>query len=211
MIKHTFLTTSHDITGLFKNVNKMSSFMKNLEKQSRMDPLRYTSTKYCGDGFEFFCECFLKLFHSDNRVGLYQYEPVPSHEDTGLDGIGVNINLEPSVAQIKYKSNTTTSLTANEDRLSNMFVAAMVKHGITTDMSNKKNYRHFIFSTAKSLHHFTKDTMFEGKVHFFGIDQFTKMVDNNFVFWNNLRNLIQDSLKKIESISHGIVETEGNK
>jgi len=191
MIQHQFKTKCHDLEGLFKGVNKMSSFMKNLEKQSLIDPLKYTPTKYCGDGFELFVEVFLKLHSSDNRVGVYNYIPVKSHEDTGVDGVGVNIKNETSVAQCKYRSNTDSLLTTNEDHLSNMITAGMIKHGVVVDANNKKNYRHFVFTTAKSLHFFTDEQMFEGTVRCFGIKDFKSMVDNNLIFWNNLRELIK--------------------
>jgi uncharacterized linocin/CFP29 family protein len=72
-----------------------------------------------------------------------------------------------------------------------MITAGMIKHGVVIDANNKKNYRHFVFTTAKSLHFFTDEQMFEGTVRCFGIKDFKSMVDNNLIFWDNLRELIK--------------------
>ena len=69
-IKHQFQTKAHDLSALFNKVDKMSKFMRNLEKQSLIDPLRYDSQKYLGDGFEFFVECL--LFFNTNLIVFFQ-------------------------------------------------------------------------------------------------------------------------------------------
>ena len=56
---HTFKTKCHDIVELFKNTNKLSTFMTKLEKQSIKDVDRYKSNDYLGDGFEFLMEIFI--------------------------------------------------------------------------------------------------------------------------------------------------------
>jgi hypothetical protein len=196
MLKHQFITKSHDLVGLFEGVNKMSSFMRKLEQQSILDPLRYDPYDYLGHGFEFFVEAFLHLNSSDNRIGVYDYSPVKAHEDTGVDGVGINIKKETSVVQIKYKSNTNRVLTTNEDRLSNMITAGMVKHGVVMDMDNRNNFRHFIFTTASNLHYFTDQHMFEGKVKCFGISNFKSMLDNNIIFWDNIREIVKNLKNK---------------
>jgi hypothetical protein len=58
-IKHGFGLRAHDLIGLFDKTNKISTFMNKLEKQSLIDPLRYDSNKYKGDGFEFLVEISL--------------------------------------------------------------------------------------------------------------------------------------------------------
>ena len=58
---HQFKTKSHDLTGLFTDVNLMSTFVNRLQTQAEFDPLRYDVNDYLGDGFEFFVELFLNI------------------------------------------------------------------------------------------------------------------------------------------------------
>jgi hypothetical protein len=191
MIEHNFKTKSHDLIGLFHGVNRFSTFMRNLERQAIIDPLRYDVQKYLGDGFEFFVEVFLSLHPVDNRVGVYNYVPVQEN-DNGVDGLGVNILNQPSVVQVKYRSNTQTLLTANIDHLSNLFSDGMLSHNVVSDNANAKNYRHFVFTTAEGLHFYTDQEMFKGKVRCFAYNDFRTLLDNNHVFWDKVRELIID-------------------
>ena len=73
-ISHGFGLRAHDLTALFNKTNKVSTFMGKLEKQSLIDPDRYDSNKYKGDGFEFLVEILLKSHAYDNRLGITSYE-----------------------------------------------------------------------------------------------------------------------------------------
>ena len=101
------------------------------------------------------------------------------------------MNGDKCVVQIKFRGNVETLLTANEDYLSNLVTAGALK-GITFDMENPKNYRHFVFTTAKTLHFFTDEHMFGKKVFCFGFDEFRQMVDNNQHFWNRCREIVRE-------------------
>lgn len=129
-IKHHFKTTSHNLIELFENTNKLSTFMNKLERQSLLHPDRYLPNNYLGDGWEFLMEIFIKSRETDERIGISNYSPVTSN-DTGVDGIGINVSGDKCVIQHKYKANTTTLLTANTDHLSNMFSAAQTKYGVS--------------------------------------------------------------------------------
>lgn len=190
-MKHTFKTKSHDLSGLFTDVNLMSTFVNRLQQQAEIDPLRYDVNDYLGDGFEFFVELFLNIYNADNRVGVYDYSPVPPHEDKGADGVGVNMRGEKSVVQVKFRGNTAHLLTANEDHLSNLVLAG-AHMGIGFDNENRNNFRHFVFTTADNLHFFTDEHMFEGKVKCFGYKEFRSMVDNNPHFWNRCREIVRE-------------------
>jgi hypothetical protein len=193
-ITHTFKTKSHNLISLFENVSTFTQFMRNLERQSDLDILRYDKLKYLGDGFEFFVELFLKLHQVDNRVGVYHYEPNLTN-DNGVDGIGVNIRNEKCVVQIKYRSNVTETLTATKDHLSNLFTDGMITHNVVTDNTDPNNFRHFIFTTAKGLNFYTDNEMFKNKVRCFGYNEFKQMLDNNIVFWNEARRIIVETIK----------------
>jgi hypothetical protein len=191
ILEHTFKTKCHDLQGLFQGVNTMNALMRNIERQAMIDPLRYDPLKYVGDAFEFFVELFLMLHPNDNRVGVYEYHPTQEN-DNGVDGIGNNILNQKSVVQVKYRSNTQGFLTNTEDHLSNMFSDGMLAHNVVADMDNPKNYRHFVFTTAKGLNFYTDAEMFKSKVRCFGNDDFRSLLNNNIVFWNNVREVINN-------------------
>jgi hypothetical protein len=187
---HQFITTAQDLPGLFNGVNRMSTLMNRIEEQSQLQPLRYDPDKYKGDAFEYFVEKFLTIYGLDNRIGITNYKPVPPDEDNGADGTGININGDVCVIQVKYRTNTNHLLTANDDHLSNLIVAGN-DYGVSYDKTNKKNYRHFVFTTAKGLHFHTNEQRFKGRVKCFGYEEFRKMVDNHTPFWNECRERVR--------------------
>ena len=196
ILQHNFQTKAHSLSNLFTDVHKMSTFMRRLETDAQIDPLRYDPFKYLGDGFEFFVELFLYLHPTDNRVGVYNYEPTQAN-DNGVDGIGVNIKGEKSVVQVKYRTNVLGLLTANEDHLSNMFSDGMLAHNVVADSNDSNNYRHFVFTTADGLHFYTDQEMFKKKVKCFGYNDFRSMLDNNMIFWQSALEIV----KEIEAIN----------
>ena len=109
-LTHNFKTKAHSLPRLFEGVNKMSQLMRKIEQEAILDILRYDAEKYKGDAFEFFIELFLVLHPTDNRVGVYNYKP-NQENDNGVDGIGININNEKSVIQVKYTWNTRNRTT----------------------------------------------------------------------------------------------------
>lgn len=199
-IQHQFQTKAHDLINLFQDVSKMSTFMRRLEDHSVIDPVRYDSNKFLGDGFEFFVELLLALHPVDNRLGVYNYSPIQKN-DNGVDGIGANILMEPCVVQVKYRSNTQTVLTSNVDHLANLFSDGMLAHNVVSDNVNAKNYRHFVFTTADGLHFYTDAEMFKGKVKCIGYKDLRTLVDGNMPFWNKCREVAQEIVEsqKIKS------------
>jgi hypothetical protein len=190
-LQHNFKTKAHSLPRLFDNVNKMYQLMRRIESEAVLDTLRYDSEKYKGDAFEFFVELFLALHPTDNRVGVYNYKP-NQENDNGVDGICVNINNEKSVIQIKYRSNTQSELTANKDSLANLITDGMLSHNVVADMVNPKNFRHFVFTTATGLNFYTDQEMFKSKVKCFGYNDFRSLLDNNLIFWNKVREIINN-------------------
>ena len=195
LIEHNFKTKAHDLVALFEGVKKFSTFITRLEAQALKDVDRYDRDKYVGDAFELFVELFLKLHPTDNRVGVYNYVPTQEN-DNGVDGIGINIRGEKSVVQIKYRANNQQLLTANADHLSNMLTDGMLAHNVVADMSDSKNYRHFVFTTAEGLHYYTQDEMFKSKVKCIGYNDFRSMLDNNLVFWQTATNIVKSLVQQ---------------
>ena len=190
-LQHNFKTKAHSLKVLFNNVNKMSQLMRKIESEALLDTLRYDVDKYKGDAFEFFVELFLALHPTDNRIGVYNY--VPNQEnDNGVDGIGVNIKNEKCVIQVKFRSNTNSELTANKDSLSNLITDGMFQHNVVADMNDSTNYRHFVFTTATGLNFYTDQEMFKSKVKCFGFNDFRSLLDNNVIFWDKVREIVNN-------------------
>jgi hypothetical protein len=194
-LKHAFqFKANQDLVKLFDGVNKFSNLIKNIEKLSIKNPDKYNINEYKGDAFEFFVEMFLNAFQFDNRVMVSNYEPNKGI-DNGVDGIGVNYFGDKCAIQVKYRSNSETLLSTNQDHLANLIVDAQMRHDITLEKDLKKPKKHFIFTTAKGLHYYTDSSMFEGSVKCFGIEDFKSMLDNNVNFWNWCRETAKSLTK----------------
>lgn len=193
-IQHGFGKRAHDIVALFKDTNKMATFMRKLEKQAKLDPDRYDRDKYVGDGLEFLMNIFIPTAQFDKRIGITKYEPVQS-DDNGVDGIGYNILGEKCAIQIKYRSNTMKTLTANQDHLANFTTDAMIKYRIIVPEKNTDIPRHYVFTTAQGLNFYTDANFFKGFVKCYGIDDLKYFLDDNFNFWNLCREIAKE-LKK---------------
>ena len=189
-IIHPFLWNCHNINNLLKNVKKISTFCNRLEKQSILFPNRYVPDKYKGDGFELFVEGLIKLSPIDNRIGIGNYKPI-IEGDTGVDGIGIGIDGNPATVQVKFRSNTTTLLTANIDQLNNFVTTSLLKYNVNP----KSKTNMLIITTAEGLHYFTNNEMFQNQVRCLGYNELRELVDNNILFWNNFRKLIKESIK----------------
>lgn len=188
---HPFLRQCHDIKELLKDVKKMSTYCSRLETQSTMFPDRYDPDKYKGDGFELFVEALIKLSPVDNRIAIGNYTPVVN-DDTGVDGFGIGIDGKPATVQIKYRSDNTALLTANQDHLSNFVTTSLLKYDV--DPKSKTNM--LIITTAEGLHYFTENEMFLNQVRCLGYKHLRELVDNNILFWDTFRKLVEKSLYK---------------
>ena len=190
-LEHHFVNTCHDIKGLLKDVKKISTFITRLERQSILHPNRYDPEVYKGDGLELFTEALIKLSPIDNRIGIGDYQ-VEKGQDTGVDGFGIGIDGKPATVQVKFRSNNEQQLTANADHLSNFAFASQNRYGV--EISSTKNM--LIVTTAAGLHYFTESEMLLNKVRVLGRETLRELVDNNVLFWNNFRKLVDEALKK---------------
>jgi hypothetical protein len=184
-LKHIFINRAHDLKGLLQDCNKLSTYCTRLEKQSVLYPDRYNTDNYKGDGFELFVEALIKLSPIDNRIGISEYRVGDENNDKGIDGYGIGIDGKLATVQVKYRSNNMQVLTINKDHLSN-FVMSSLFEGVNKD--TKTNM--LIVTTADGLHHFTDNEMFLNKVRCIGYKQLRELVDNNLIFWNSFRTLL---------------------
>ncbi len=187
ILEHPFIYKAHDIEVLFNGTNKIATFCHKLEKQSFLFPNRYEPEKYKGDGLELLAEALIKLSPVDNRIAIGNYSPELS-DDTGVDGYGIGIDNKPATVQIKYRSDSRTLLTANQDHLSNFVMTSLMRYKVPAD--TKTNL--LIITTAEGLHYFTNSEMFQNQVRCLGYNELRELLDNNNLFWNTLRNLIKD-------------------
>lgn len=192
-IEHHFLTTGFNILDLFEGTSKLSTFCKKLEKQASIDPDRYPFEKYLGDGFELLVEILIKLSECDNRIGIKDYKPVLS-QDNGVDGYGVNLLGEISAIQVKYRVNSQKLLTASGDRLDSFLSEAMF-NGVIPQIENKCK-RHYIFTTADGLHHYTLNEKFRKSIKVFGYQELRELLDGNLHFWGKALEAIKKNLEK---------------
>lgn len=188
-LEHKFLHQCHDLRELLEGCNKMSTFCRRLNQQSELYPDRYDPQDYKGDGFELFVEALIKLSPVDNRIGIQYYQCI-NGQDIGVDGYGIGFDGKPATVQVKYRSNNTSLLTANEDHLSN-FVSSSIRSakfgGYGVDPETETNM--LIITTADGLHFFTDVEMYGGQVRCIGFETLREMVDNNSAFWDNFREL----------------------
>ena len=190
MLNHLFTKKYKNETDyLFKDTNSWNEFDKNLHKVAEQLNKRLGSDykTVLGDGFEVFIEGFIKLTENDNRFGISNYLPVESKDDYGVDGYGYNILGNKSAIQIKYRKNHNYFLTAKNDGLDSMITEALHEGVVFGD---GKDYRHFIFTSAKGLNNKTDDNKFRGRVKCYGIHDIKTIVDKSKNFWNNFRNFL---------------------
>lgn len=82
------------------NTRNFSDFLKEIDLISNLsleygytdsdieDDIKTSKYKFIGDLFEIFSEVFFLQYKSDNRIGVFDYQPVPSDDDNGVDGFG---------------------------------------------------------------------------------------------------------------------------
>ena len=188
IIEHTFTKRCQDLTSIFDKVYTMRKLINSIERSASVqNPARQPIDKYKGDCFELFIEIFLKLHPYNQFLKISDYHPNLG-VDVGIDGFCINTNLEPSIVQIKYRTNTQEYLETNKDHLAN-FVAQGATH--FQILPSDENIRHYIFTTAAGLNFYTNDEVFLNKVRCIGYEQLCKVVDNHKPFWNEVRRIVE--------------------
>lgn len=195
-LEHPFIWNSHNMDELLFGTKKISTFCRKLENQAILYPNRYDSEKYKGDGLEFLAEAIIKLSPVDNRIGIGGYHP-ELNSDTGVDGYGIGIDGNPATVQVKYRSESRTLLTANEDHLSNFVMTSLIRYKVPAD--TKTNL--LVITTAEGLHYFTDNEMFQNQVRCLGYKHLRELLDNNLLFWNSLRELVKNKKNEIKGSS----------
>ena len=149
------------------------------------------SLKFRGDLFEIFAEIFFKINDADNRIGVFGYEPVLSHDDNGVDGTSKNIDGLQTTIQVKFRLNPTYQL--KERDIKQFGFQSILKYGVDIKQSNNM----IIFTNCEGLHWYTDNNVFLNKLRVINGDFISRLIDNNEGFWNSAKNLMNDTLQKI--------------
>ena len=195
-IKHKFKNQCHDINELLSGCYKMSTFKSRLEKQSAVQPDCYDPYKYVGDGFELFVEGLIRLNENDGRIGIRDYQIIRG-QDNGVDGYGIGLLGQKVAVQVKFRGNVQQVLTAEKDNLNSFVAEGLMNGGISQDFDRFGNQNFLVVTTAAGLHHYTDAEKFKGKVRCLGWDDLRTLVDNNTIFWDNLRESVYTSIRKV--------------
>ena len=178
-----FETIFKDTKTLSQLSNKIIKVSKNFEALAYKD-----ADKVKGDLFEIFSECFFKLFSSDNRIGVYNYQPAPPNDDYGVDGIGIGMDEKPLTVQVKFRSDPTTQLT--QEHIKQFAFQSIVTYSVDKDTTTNM----VVFTNSKGLHWVTESRVFVSRVRAIGFDQISQLVDNNTVFWKNVKDLVENTV-----------------
>jgi hypothetical protein len=182
-LQHPAIFDIAELPYITKN-NTLSEFVGLVvEYGTKQDPDLYKPLKYMGDCWELFAEFFFKFFNGDH-VLTYTADYEPNFEyDCGIDGRGIStLDGKPNAHQSKFKANKTVYLT-NKDNISNVVADACLNEGIVL---NGKNI--IVFTSCKGVH--PKHAM--ANIHCINYEQISRRVDNNVVFWNDFRSIIQE-------------------
>lgn len=193
-LNHSFKLFCYDPEKLLKKCNTISLYSRRLEKQAYENTERFHPDLYKGRGFECLCEAMFKLMACDNRIGIYNYGCVGTVDDTtleksdtGVDGFGKNFQTGlPMTVQLKYRGDHTSVITSTKDALSNFTTSSFIHYGVDPALSNHM----LIVTTAKGMHYYTEQTMFQNKVRCIGWAGLRELLDENKAFWDSYRSLM---------------------
>jgi hypothetical protein len=65
---------------------------------------------------------------------------------------------------------------------------------VTYNVDRDTTTNMIVFTNAKGLHWVTESRVFSGRVKAIGYDQISQLVDNNTVFWKNVKDLIDNTI-----------------
>lgn len=156
------------------------------------DQIETGKYKFIGDLFEIFAEVFFILYKSDNRVGLYDYEPVAAEDDNGVDGFGKNIEGKPTTVQVKYRGNPTYRLTERD--LKQFPYQSIINYNIDWN----RNDNMIVFTNCRGLHWYTESKVFNYKIRVINSKIISSLIDNNEGFWNSFKQIVIESVEAME-------------
>lgn len=173
-----------DTNTLTKLTNKIIKVSKSFEKFAYKD-----ADKLKGDIFEIFAECFFKILAADNRIGIYNYQPAPPIDDYGVDGTGIGMDTKPATIQVKFRSDATTELL--QEDLKQFGYQSLRKYRVDVDTTTNM----ILFTNTNGMHWATESKVLLDGVRSIGNKEISKLIDNNSVFWNEIQDMISETIK----------------
>ena len=159
-------------------VNTVNSFCNRVKGLSEKYSLQIDPNVFKGDALELLVEYILKTNQSDNRIGIYDYSPIDSAEDYGVDGFGIGENRNPSTVQVKFRAGDYI-LTGNVDHLTNFLSNSQNAYGVKMD--DRKNM--LIITTGLKVDERTIENMLFNKVRVLNREALREMFDNRPEWW----------------------------
>jgi hypothetical protein len=145
-----------------------------------------------GDMFEVFAEGYFTLVKSKNSSGIINYEPLHGQgDDYGVDGFGTNYSNQPSVVQVKYRSNPKDLITYSA--LANTWHQAEEDDMVP---ESKKLWRRtmILFTNSYGANdNAVKRNKKYDRLFVINKPTIESEVNGNLIFWQDLYNLIKDS------------------
>jgi hypothetical protein len=184
---------------LFNGVGAISTLTNRINKLSEDFALHdyVDAAKMKGDLFEIFAEVFFKTLSSDNRISVYDYKPVPSSGDYGVDGTGIGMDNKPLTVQVKFRSGYKNDLFS--DDLNQFPFQSIVGYNVDKDTTTNM----VVFTNAQGLHWRTDTRVFLGRIRCIGNKEIKELTGNgNTTFWKNIQDLISNTITLKYSSKH---------
>jgi hypothetical protein len=149
--------------------------------------------KFKGDVTEILAEIFFNMYAAEPRVGLFNYTPIDSTDDYGVDGTGTNVNNDFSVAQVKFRSDPTSKITWED--MAKTFAKGIISY---PQLSREKDKVVFLFTTTYDVTGPCKINLRDRLVL---IDRYiiAGYIDNNFNFWKEAEERIGATLDSLNA------------
>ena len=193
MLKHK------EIKNLYNKDNQIFDYLYSSESHSELQlKIKNISNKYLdfsysskekmlGDLYEIFVELFLNIIN-DDRVRIRKYIPI-QNDDYGVDGLGKSDEDENVSIQIKFRSNPTDELSA--DDIKQFPYQSIVKYGINFNSSLQNM---ILITNCKGIKSITLKKVFLDRIRIINgehIDGYT----NNKGFWLDSLEKINETIK----------------
>lgn len=193
LLQHKALYEIEDLDKVF-DVDSVSKLVRNIVKYgSQQDPLLYPPLDYMGDCFEIFCEFFFKFFNGDSHLTFTaNYEP-HNDVDRGIDGGGIStLDGGSCFHQIKFKADPNSWLTS-EVKIGNF--GADIANKVLEEGFKPNGRNCIIITTCKGVH--PNHAVAGEAYHTINRKMISDWVDNNVVFWNDLKSVIRETYEVV--------------
>lgn len=199
-------TLKNFMAVLFKQSNQPEALIPYHEHNANKnatdeDELKIKAPKYFGAGGEFLSEVYFKTFghHYNVNGAIYVDDAEHSGNDGGVDATGASSKKElyklgsiqtltkpgsPVYIQVKTALNPNREFTTNDgSRIMNFYGHGQ---GLARVSGCNNTARFLLWTTGKGLHWKLNDNTMK-QIEVINFKEISKKIDNNPVFWNNVR------------------------